>query len=61
MVIRKRDYIIFYILIVIIWGGSLMGPLKWYHILSFLIIAIFPALILGTITNLLFRKRQLNK
>lgn len=57
MKFRKRDYFISYALFVIICGASLMGPLKVQHIFSFLIIAMLPALIFGTISNLIFKKR----
>ena len=54
---RKKDYIIFYSIIVIIFIINLMGPVKVSNIFAIIIVAIIPTLILGTITNFLIKKR----
>ncbi len=57
MSFRKKDYIIFYVLIVTILVMNLIAPVKLGNIFAIIIGAFFPTLILGTITNLLFKKR----
>lgn len=57
MKFRKKDYIIFYLLIVTLFIINMMGPVKVDVVLAIVIGASFPALILGTITNFLFRQR----
>lgn len=54
---RKKDYIIVYIIIIIMYGIQLVSPVKTSSILALFIGAIFPALTIGTITNFLFSKR----
>lgn len=54
---RKKDYIIIYIIITIMYGIQLVNPIKASVILALFIGAIFPALTIGTITNLLYRKK----
>lgn len=57
MKFRKRDYIIFYGINLLMLVMNMIGPLKIRDILILLIIPIFDSLILGTITNLIFKKR----
>ncbi len=57
MKFRKKDYVIFYAVLVLVFVLNLMSPLKFQHIISILIGAVLPALILGTISNLLIRRR----
>jgi hypothetical protein len=57
MKFRKKDYVIFYAVLVLVFGLNVMSPLKFQHIISILIGAVLPALILGTISNLLIRRR----
>ena len=54
---RKRDYFIFYVLIVIMYTSRLMAPVKIQEVLKIVILSILPTVLLGTITNFLFRKR----
>lgn len=53
---RKKDYIIFYVITVIIYGSNLMSPVEVGSIFALVMGATLPALILGTITNFLFKK-----
>jgi len=57
MKFRKKDYVIFYALLVLVFGLNVMSPFKFQQVISILIGAILPALILGTISNLLIRRR----
>jgi len=57
MWVRKKDYIIFYVITVILYGIQLMSPVKVGSIFAIAIGAIFPTLILGTITNFLIKNR----
>lgn len=57
MKFRKKDYVIFYAVLVLVFVLNVMSPLKFQHIISILIGAVLPALILGTISNLLIRRR----
>ncbi|MGE5627903.1 MAG: hypothetical protein ACM3X7_07270 [Solirubrobacterales bacterium] len=57
MKFRKIDFIIFYIIVILLYGINLIIPIKTKDILTLFIVAILPALILGTISNLIFRKR----
>ena len=54
---RKKDYIIFYAIIVVVYLINLMSPVKLNSIIGVFIGSVFPALILGTITNFLFKKK----
>ena len=54
---RKIDYFIFYILTLIMYTSSLMAPVKVQAVLALVVFSILPAVLLGTITNFLFRKR----
>lgn len=54
---RKKDYIIFYVITVMMYAINLIAPVKLGSIFAIVIGAIFPALIFGTITNFLFKKR----
>lgn len=54
---RKKDYIFFYVITVILYVLQLVSPVKVGSIFAIFIGAIFPALTLGTITNFLFMKR----
>jgi hypothetical protein len=56
MKFRKIDYIIFYILVVLFYIMQSMS-LTAGIILAIVTVAIIPALILGTITNFIFKKR----
>lgn len=49
---RKKDYIIFYVLHLIFFGINLWRP-GVGEILNLAIVSILPALILGTLTNVL--------
>jgi len=53
---RKKDFIIFYILTVIIFAVNLMSPVKIGNIFAIVVGSIFPALILGVLTNFIFKK-----
>ena len=53
---RKKDYIIFYVIFVIIFVINLRSPVMG-SFLPIVIGTIVPALVLGTITNLLFKRR----
>ncbi|TCO76512.1 hypothetical protein [Marinisporobacter balticus] len=44
---RKKDYIIFYILTIIIYGMNLMNPVKVRSVFAIAIVAIFPRIIMG--------------
>ena len=57
MKFRKKDYIIFYLITVIFYGFNLMFPAKLENVFALFIVAIFPTIILGTITNLMFKKK----
>jgi len=57
MKFRKKDYIIFYVITIVIFAINLMNPIKVGSIFGIIIGAVFPALILGTITNFLFKKK----
>lgn len=57
MKFRKKDYVIFYAVLVLVFGLNVMSPLKFHHIISIFIGAVLPALILGTISNILIRRR----
>jgi len=54
---RKKDYIIFYAIIVVVYLMNLMSPVKLNSILGVFIGPVFPAVILGTITNFIFKKK----
>jgi hypothetical protein len=54
---RKIDYMVFYVITAIIYIINMMSPVKVGSILAIFIVAVFPALILGTITNFVFKKR----
>lgn len=56
MSFRKLDYIIFYILIILFFVVQLITP-TIKGIIAIFLISIIPSLILGTITNLIFKKR----
>lgn len=53
--LRKLDYIIFYVIFSVIFIGQLID-ISFIAIGGILIVCIMPALILGTITNLIFNK-----
>lgn len=53
---RKLDYFIFYIIIVVLFVIQLTS-LSFSPVIAILIGGTIPALILGTITNLIFKKR----
>jgi hypothetical protein len=53
---RKIDYIVFYVVTAIIFIINLMSPVKVGSIFAIFIVAVFPALILGTITNFIFKR-----
>ncbi|HSQ88886.1 hypothetical protein [Romboutsia sp.] len=53
---RKLDYLIFYIIVVVLFTIQLANIL-FSPVIGILIGATIPALILGTITNLIFKKR----
>ncbi len=53
---RKLDYILFYLIISVLFIVQL-SELLLTHIVGILIGAIIPALTLGTITNLIFKKK----
>lgn len=55
--LRRKDYIIVYAFTLIIPVINLISPVKVSVILSIVIWAIVPTLILGTITNFLFKKK----
>jgi hypothetical protein len=55
--LRKKDYVIVYAITLIIPVINLMSPVKASVILTIMMWAIFPTLILGTITNFLFDKK----
>jgi len=57
MKLRKKDYIIFYVLSLIMFVLNVMKPVEINVIFIIVIFATFPALLLGTITNFLFRKK----
>lgn len=53
---RKRDYIIFFLIDFVIYAVSLINPtLK--HWLALMLASALNALILGTATNLIFKKK----
>lgn len=54
--VRKLDYIVFYIFITVTFIVQLM-ELSLFPVIGILGIALIPTLILGTITNLIFRKK----
>lgn len=54
---RKIDYIAFYILIVLVYFLNIIGPINISAVLAVIIFPMFQALLYGTITNLIFRKR----
>lgn len=54
---RKKDYLISYVLILIIYILNLMAPVEISELLLIAVFVIFPALVLGTITNLFFKKK----
>lgn len=54
-IIRKLDYILFYIIISALYTIQLT-ELSLKLVVGILIVAIAPALILGTITNFIFKK-----
>jgi len=56
MKFRKIDYIVFYVVTAIIFIINLMSPVKVGSIFVIFIVAVFPALILGTITNFIFKR-----
>lgn len=58
MKFRKRDYMISYSVFLIFMVLNLMTPFDIGAIFKVLIGAGIPALIVGTITNLLFRNRK---
>jgi uncharacterized membrane protein YjgN (DUF898 family) len=53
---RKKDYIIFYVIVVLFYLVQMIRP-NVGSIFTILIVASIPTLILGTITNFLFNKR----
>ncbi|WP_455538008.1 hypothetical protein [Terrisporobacter sp.] len=53
---RKLDYVLFYLIISILFIIQLM-ELSLAPVIGILIGSIIPALILGTITNFIFRKK----
>ncbi|MEG2985902.1 MAG: hypothetical protein ACRCYC_14920 [Paraclostridium sp.] len=53
---RKLDYLIFYLIIVVLFVMQLTS-LSFSHVMGILIGGLIPSLILGTITNLIFKKR----
>jgi uncharacterized membrane protein YjgN (DUF898 family) len=53
---RKKDYIIFYVIVVLFYLVQMIRP-NVGIIFTILIVASIPTLILGTITNFLFNKR----
>jgi hypothetical protein len=55
--LRKKDYIIVYALTLIIPVINLMSPVKVSVIFLIMILSVIPTLILGTITNFLFKKK----
>ena len=50
---KKKDYIIFFFLFMILYGINLFGPLTIGKIISILLISIITSLFFGTITNLI--------
>lgn len=54
--LRKLDYILFYIIITFLYIVQLI-ELSLTHIIGILIVAIIPTLILGTISNFIFKKK----
>jgi len=52
MKIKKIDYIIFYVIALIFFTWNIMAPAKLQVVISCLIIALIPSVVLGTITNL---------
>lgn len=54
--VRKLDYIVFYIFITVTFIVQLM-ELSLFTIIGIVGFALIPTLILGTITNLIFRKK----
>jgi hypothetical protein len=57
MKFRKKDYIIFYLITVIFYGFNLFAPAKLESVIAIFILAILPTIVLGTITNLMFKKK----
>jgi hypothetical protein len=53
---RKKDFIIFYVIVVLFYLVQMIRP-NVGSIFTILIVASIPTLILGTITNFLFNKR----
>ena len=54
MELRKLDYILLYIIIVITFVNQLFEPTMW-TVIGIVVCSSVPALILGTISNILFR------
>ena len=54
--IRKSDYILFYLIISVIFIIQL-SELSLIAVIGILVGAIIPSLILGTITNFIFKKK----
>ncbi len=57
MSFRKLDYMIFYILIILFFVVQLNTP-NISGVIAIFLISIITSLILGTITNLIFRKKS---
>lgn len=55
--LRKLDYIVFYIFITVMFIVQLM-ELSLFPVIGILVFALVPTLILGTVTNLIFRKKN---
>lgn len=53
MQIRKLDYIIFYFVSAIFFIMNLTAPFKIWNVISCFVLGLIPAMILGTITNLI--------
>lgn len=58
---RKMDYLIFYLITAILLIINLMSPLKLADVIGALLLTIVPALILGTITNFIFQRKNNSK
>jgi hypothetical protein len=55
--LRRKDYVIIYAITLIIPVINLLSPVKAGDIISIMILAAINTLILGTITNFLFKKK----
>lgn len=57
MKFRKKDYIICYFITVIFYGFNLISHAKLENVIAIFIVATLPTIILGTITNFIFKKK----